>query len=58
MPKFDEYDIKGAHKILKREAEIAFMVLRKIHYNVLRFNNSFELDEAESTGRTISISKC
>ncbi len=47
MTKFDEYDIQAAHKILKREAGIAYIVLRKIHYNVMRFNNAFELDEAE-----------
>jgi len=47
MPKFDEHDIQAAHKISKREAGIAYVVLRKIHYNVMRFNNAFELDEAE-----------
>jgi hypothetical protein len=47
MTKFVEYDIHAAHKTLKREVGIDYMVLRKIHYNVMRFNNTFELDEAE-----------
>ena len=55
--KFDEYDIQAAHKILKRESGVAYMVLRKIHYNVMRFNNAFELDEAEVlAGRFKSVS--
>ena len=57
MPKFDRYDIQAAHRILKREAGIAFMVMRKIHYNIMRFRNSFELDEAEVlAGRFTSVS--
>jgi hypothetical protein len=55
--KFDRYDIQAAHRILKREASIAFMVLRKIHYNVMRFRNALELDEAEVlAGRFRSVS--
>ena len=42
-PKFDNYDIQGAHRILKREAGIAYIVLRKIHYNVMRFRNAVRL---------------
>jgi intergrase/recombinase len=57
MPKFDIYDIQAAHRILKREAGIAFIVLRKIHYNVMRFRNILELDEAEVlAGRFTSVS--
>ena len=57
MPKFDQYDIQAAHKILKREAGIAYIVLRKIHYNVIRFENTLELDEAEVlAGRFKSVS--
>ncbi len=57
MARFDYYDMQAAHKILKREAGIAFTVLRKIHYNVLRFKNSFEVDEAEIlAGRYKSVS--
>jgi hypothetical protein len=47
MQKFEQYDIQAAHKILKREVGIAYIVLRKIHYNVMRFNNAIEVDEAE-----------
>ena len=55
--KFDNYDIQAAHRILKREAGIAYIVLRKIHYNVMRFRNAVELDEAEVlAGRFTSIS--
>jgi intergrase/recombinase len=57
MPKFDQYDIQAAHKILKREAGIAYIVLRKLHYNVIRFKNALELDEAEVlAGRFKSVS--
>ena len=57
MERFDYYDIQAAHKILKRETGIAYIVLRKIHYNVLRFKNAFEVDEAEVlAGRFRSVS--
>ena len=57
MLKFDQYDIQAAHKILKREAGIAYIILRKIHYNVMRFKNAIELDEAEVlAGRFKSVS--
>jgi hypothetical protein len=32
---------------LKGEAGIAFKVMRKIHRNIIRFRDIFELDEAE-----------
>ena len=55
--KFDQFDIQAAHRITKREANIAYIVLRKIHYNVIRFNNALELDEAEVlAGRFRSVS--
>jgi deferrochelatase/peroxidase EfeB len=42
---------------LKREAGIAYVILRKIHYNVMRFKNAIELDEADVlAGRFKSIS--
>jgi deferrochelatase/peroxidase EfeB len=42
---------------LKREAGITYVVLRKIHYNVMRFNSTFELNEAEVfAGRFKSVS--
>ena len=57
MSRFDRYDIQAAHRILKREANIAFIVMRKIHYNVMRFRNALELDEAEVlAGRFSSVS--
>lgn len=57
LERFDYYDIQAAHKILKRETGIAYIVLRKIHYNVLRFKNAFEVDEAEVlAGRFRSVS--
>ena len=57
MTRFDRYDIQVAHRILKREANIAFIVMRKIHYNVMRFRNALELDEAEVlAGRFSSVS--
>lgn len=57
MEKFDYSDIAAAHKILKRETGIAYIVLRKIHYNVIRFKNAFDLDEAEVlAGRFKSVS--
>ncbi|MGD9674205.1 MAG: integrase [Candidatus Nitrosocosmicus sp.] len=57
IPKFDYADVQAAHKILKREAGIAFIVMRKIHYNVMRFKNSLDLDEAEVlAGRFSSVS--
>ena len=57
MARFDRYYIQAAHRILKREANIAFIVMRKIHYNVMRFRNALELDEAEVlAGRFSSVS--
>jgi deferrochelatase/peroxidase EfeB len=42
---------------LKREANIAFIVMRKIHYNIIRFKNILELNEAEVlVGRLSSVS--
>jgi hypothetical protein len=57
MQKFDICDIQAAHRILKREAGIAYVAMRKIHYNVMRFKNAVELDEAEVlAGRFRSVS--
>ena len=53
LQRFDYYDIQAAHKILKRETGIAYIVLRKIHYNVPRFKNAFEVDETEVLTWTI-----
>ena len=57
LQRFDYYDIQTAHRILKREANIAFIVMRKNDYNVMRFRNALELDEAEVlAGRFSSVS--
>ena len=36
-----------AHKIMKRDVGIAYMTMRKIHYNVMRFRDTLAVDEAE-----------
>ena len=42
---------------MKREANIAFIVMRKIHDNIIRFKNILELNEAEVlVGRLSSVS--
>ena len=57
VARFDYYDIGAAHKILKRDVGIAYMVLRKIHYNVMRFRDTLAVDEAEVlAGRFKSVS--
>ena len=47
MPKFDYTDIAATHKIMKRDVGIAYIAMRKIHYNVMRFRDTVSLDEAE-----------
>jgi intergrase/recombinase len=47
LPKFDYYDISATHKIMKRDVGIAYIAMRKIHYNVLRFKDTVSVDEAE-----------
>lgn len=47
LPKFDYYDIAAAHKIMKRDVGIAYIAMRKIHYNVMKFRDTVSLDEAE-----------
>lgn len=57
LPRFDYHDIAAAHKILKRDVCIAYMALRKIHYNVMRFRDTLAADEAEVlAGRFRSVS--
>jgi len=57
LPKFDYYDISAAHKIMKRDVGIAYIAMRKIHYNVLRFKDIVSVDEAEVlAGRFKSVS--
>jgi len=57
LPKFDYYDISADHKIMKRDVGIAYIAMRKIHYNVLRFKDIVSVDEAEVlAGRFKSVS--
>ena len=48
MPKFDRSNIVAAHTIAKRDADILYVGLRKIHYNVMRFDNTMTADEADA----------
>jgi hypothetical protein len=53
LPKFDY-----THKIMNRDIGIAYIAMRKIHYNVMRFrDNTISLDKAEVlAGRFKSVS--
>src|SRR5438874_477284 len=48
LPKFDRHDIVAAHSMTKRDADILYMGLRKIHYNVMRFRDTMTSDEADA----------
>ena len=57
LEKFDYYNISASHKIMKRDIEITYIAMRKIHYNVMRFRDTLAVDEAEVlAGRFKSIS--
>jgi hypothetical protein len=57
LPKFDYNDISATHKIMKRDVGIAYIAMRKIHYNVMRFRDVLSIDEAEVlAGRFKSVS--
>jgi hypothetical protein len=56
MPKFDYTDIAATHKIMKRDVGIAYIAMRKIHYNVMRFRDTVYLDEEVLAGRFKSVS--
>ena len=47
MEKFDYTDIAATHKIIKRDARIAYTAMRKIHYNVMQLRDILTVDEAE-----------
>jgi intergrase/recombinase len=47
LSKFDCTDISATHKIMKPDVGIAYIAMRKIHYNVIRFRDAVSLDEAE-----------
>jgi intergrase/recombinase len=46
--KFDRHDIVAAHSMTKRDADILYTSLRKIHYNVMRFKDTMTADEADA----------
>jgi len=57
LQKFDYTDISATHKIMKRDVGIAYIAMRKIHYNVMRFRDTLSVDEAEVlAGRFKSVS--
>jgi intergrase/recombinase len=57
LQKFDYTDIAPTHKIMKRDVGIAYIAMRKIHYNVMRFRDTLSVDEAEVlAGRFSSVS--
>ena len=57
LQKFDYNDIAATHKIMKRDVGIAYIAMRKIHYNVMRFKEMLRIDEAEVlAGRFSSVS--
>jgi intergrase/recombinase len=57
LPRFDYTDIAATHKIMKRDVGIAYIAMRKIHYNVMRFRDTVSVDEAEVlAGRFKSVS--
>ena len=57
LPKFDYNDIVATHRIMKRDIGIAYIAMRKIHYNVMRFREALAVHEAEVfAGRFKSVS--
>jgi hypothetical protein len=57
LDKFDYYDISAAHRIMKRDVGIPYIAMRKIHFNIMRFKETLNLDEAEVlAGRFKSVS--
>ena len=46
LSNFDYHDISATHKIMKR-VFIGYTIMRKIHYNVIRFRETMGFDEAE-----------
>ena len=57
LKKFDYYDISAAHRIMKRDVGNPYIAMRKIHFNVMRFKEMLNIDEAEVlAGRFKSVS--
>ena len=47
LSNFDYNEIAATHKIMKRDVGIGYTIMRKIHYNVMRFRETMGVDEAE-----------
>ena len=57
LEKFDYMILLQYTKIMKRDIGIAYIAMRKIHYNVMGFRNTLSVDEAEViAGRLSSVS--
>jgi intergrase/recombinase len=55
VPKFEKSDLEVAHKLTRRIANIKFVELRKIHYNVV--SRVMDMNEADIlAGRAKSVS--
>ena len=57
LPKFDYTEIAATHKIMKRDVGIAYIAMRKIHYNVMRFRDTVSLDEAEVLASQVDLNQ-
>jgi hypothetical protein len=55
LQKFDYNDIAVTHKIMKRDVGIAYIAMRKIHYNVMRLKETLSIDEAEVLARSLAL---
>jgi intergrase/recombinase len=56
ITKFDRHDIVAAHSITKRDVDILYMGVRKIHYNVMRFKDTMTADETDAlAGRAKTV---
>lgn len=55
IPNFTHVDIDIAHKLTKKNANLMFVELRKLHYNIMR--RSMDMNEADIlAGRAKSVS--
>ncbi|MGC2680620.1 MAG: hypothetical protein WA323_02050 [Candidatus Nitrosopolaris sp.] len=56
ITKLDRHDIVAAHSITKRDADILYMGLGKILYNIMRFKDTMIADEADAlAGRAKTV---
>jgi hypothetical protein len=57
LEKFHYTDKGATYKIMKRDVGIAYIAMRQIHYNLMRFRVTLRVDEAEVlAGRVSSVS--